>query len=278
MILPDDIGTRVSAEVGCNHQGELKIARKMIRAAKDAGCSVVKFQKRTVALMSEAAKSKPYDNPHSFGKTYGEHRAVLEFSPTQHTELWNYCRMEGIEYATSVWDEQAFLDVKHLSAPFIKIPSARNEDLDLLRAVADGWKGEVHLSNGMCDPDMEKEWRALFGERLVVYVATSSYPCRFSDVCLKDIVRLKDAGFRVGLSGHHMGIALDIAAATLGVEWIERHFTLDRTSKGTDHAASLEPSGMTKLVRDIDALKSAWNERHGVLACEMETKAKLKVR
>ena len=278
MNLPEDIGTRISAEIGCNHQGDLKLAKRMIRSLADAGASVAKFQKRTPFLMSAAAKDKPYDNPHSFGATYGEHRQYLEFTGGQHADLWNYCRMLGIEYATSVWDEQAFQDVKHLNAPFIKIPSARNEDFDLLRAVADGWKGEVHLSNGMCDPSIESEWKTLFGSRLVVYVATSSYPCRFSDVCLKDIVRLKDAGFRVGLSGHHSGIALDVAAAVLGVEWVERHFTLDRCMKGTDHAASLEPSGITKLVRDIDALKASWNVRHGVLPCEIETKAKLKVR
>lgn len=278
MILPEDIGTRVSAEAGCNHQGDIRTAKKMIRAAADAGCSVVKFQKRTPFLMSQAHKDKPYDNPHSFGKTYGEHRQALEFNSQQHAELWNQCRMEGIEYAVSVWDEQAFLDVKHLSAPFIKIPSARNEDMDLLRVVADGWKGEVHVSNGMADPGIEKEWKTLFGDRLVVYVATSSYPCRFSDVCLKDIIRLKEAGYRVGLSGHHQGIAIDVAAAALGVEWVERHFTLDRCMRGTDHAASLEKDGITKLVRDIDALKSAWNVRHGVLPCEVETRAKLKVR
>jgi sialic acid synthase len=276
MILPEDIGTRVSAEAGANHQGDMKTAKKMIRAAAEAGCSVVKFQKRTPFIMPPEKKDKPYDNPHSFGKTYGEHRAFLEFNSQQHAELWNQCRMEGIEYATSVWDTQAFQDVKHLSAPFIKIPSARNEDMDLLAAVASDWRGEVHVSNGMAEPGIEKEWRALFGDRLVVYVATSSYPCRFSDVNLRDILRLKGEGFRVGLSGHHLGIAIDVAAAALGVEWIERHFTLDRTMKGTDHAASLEKDGISKLVRDIDALKSAWNERRGVLPCEVETKAKLK--
>jgi sialic acid synthase len=278
MNLPEDIGTRISAEIGCNHCGDLKLAKKMIRTLADACVSVAKFQKRTPSLMSPASKDKPYDNPHSFGKTYGEHRAALEFTAGQHADLWNYARMNGIEYAVSVWDEQAFEDVKGLTAPFIKIPSARNEDLDLLQAVAKGWRGEVHLSNGMCDPGIEGEWKSLFGDRLVVYVATSTYPCRFSDVCLKDIIRLREKGFRVGLSGHHSGIAIDVAAAAMGVEWIERHFTLDRAMKGTDHAASLETEGITKLVRDVDALKSSWNTRHGVLPCEVETRAKLKVR
>ncbi len=276
--LPEDIGTRVSAEIGCNHGGDMKTAKRMIRAAADAGCSVVKTQKRTPSLMSPAAGDRPYENPHSFGKTYREHREALEFSPQQHAELWNECRMNGVEYATSIWDAPAFHDIKNLPAPFIKIPSARNEDLDLLREVADGWKGEVHVSNGMCDPGIESEWRAIFGERLVVYVATSSYPCKFSDVNLKDFVRLKAQGFRVGFSGHHLGISIDIAACTLGAEWVERHFTLDRTSRGTDHAASLEPDGMKKLCRDIDALKSAWNLRRGVLPSEMETRNKLKER
>lgn len=276
MNLPEDIGTRISGEIGCNHQGSMETAKRMIRSLADMGVGIAKFQKRTVDLMSPIAKDRPYDNPHSFGKTYGDHRKFLEFSKEQHAELWNACRMEGIEYAVSVWDKQAMTDVKDLPAPFVKIPSALNEDLDLLRFVADSWKAEVHLSNGMCEPGLESEWKSIFGSRLVVYVATSTYPAKFSDVCLKDIIRLKENGFRVGFSGHHLGIAIDIAAATLGAEVIERHFSLDRTMKGTDQACSLEPEGMRKLVRDVDALKSAWNIRRGVLPCEVEPRRKLK--
>lgn len=266
----------VSAEVGCNHNGDLRTAKRMIRAAREAGAYIVKFQKRHPELR-EDWKTKPYSSPHSYGTTYLEHRQALEFTAEQHADLWNYCRSEGIIYTTSVWDIPSFNDVKNLSSAFIKIPSACNEDWDLLQSVSDGWKAEVHISNGMASPGVEDRWRELFGDRLTVYVATSSYPCRFEDVNLADIPALRERGFRVGLSGHHLGIALDIAAVTLGAEVVERHFTLDRTQKGNDHAASLEPDGLRKLVRDIEAVGKAWNRRQGVLPSELETMEKLKV-
>lgn len=267
----------VSAEVGANHNGSMSTAKRMIRAAADAGASFVKFQRRHPELREDWA-DKPYNSPHSYGATYLEHRQALEFSKEQHAELWNYCRSEGIPYTTSVWDIPSFDDVKDLFAPFIKIPSACNEDWELLEKVAAEWKGEVHVSNGMASPGLEVRHRELFGDRLVSYVATSAYPCRFEDVHLADLPRLKAQGYRVGLSGHHLGIALDVAAVVAGAEVIERHFTLDRTSKGNDHAASLEPDGLKKLCRDIQAVSAAWNTRQAILPSEMETYSKFKVK
>lgn len=275
---PESIETRVSAEIGQNHNGSLKTAKSMVVMAALAGCWAVKFQKRTVSAMDPGRLAMPYLNPHSYGKTYGEHREALELSPADHAELWNFCRLQGIAYATSVWDVGALDAVRTLLGPYLKIPSASNEDWKLLEAVRDVWPDEVHISNGMATPGVEEEWRKLFGDRLVVYVATSCYPCSFADVCLGDLLRLRRNGFRVGLSGHHPGIAIDIAAAAMGALVIERHVTLDRTAKGTDHAASLEPEGLRKLVRDLGALRLAWNPRQGILPCEADSVKKLKVR
>lgn len=282
------MSAKVIAEIGANHGGSMATAKAMMRRAQLCGAHYAKFQKRTPEKMPHERFTAPYDNPHSFGKTYGEHRMALEFSKRQHEELWNYGRQIGIPYITSVWDTQAFDDVKHLPMEWVKIPSACNEDWELLEHVAKNWKRPVHISNGMVDNSKDDAayygWKELFGRRLVVYACTSTYPSPMSEVKLGDIAEWKGeaeiAGekIQIGFSGHHNGIALDIAAYVLGAEYIERHFTLDRTSKGTDHAASLGPEGLTKLCRDLAAVDSAMGCREGMQPGEVEIAAKLKVK
>jgi N-acetylneuraminate synthase len=272
--------TKIIAEVGCNHQGNLGLAKKMIHAAAECGVDYVKFQKRTPGLMGAERFNKPYDNPHSFGATYGEHRLALEFDTKGHETLWNWCRMAGVKYAVSVWDKDAYDAVKHIPMDFLKIPSAHNEDWDLLKYVANNWGKEVHVSAGMIDYPLNTvvpKWKELFGDKLVVYACTSTYPSPAGEVKLLDIRNISRCGAAVGFSGHHNGIALDIAAFALGAQYIERHFTLDRTMKGTDHAASLEPQGMQKLVRDIKAVNEAWDGRTKMQDGEVEIAKKLKV-
>jgi sialic acid synthase len=260
---------KLIAEIGCNHKGELKLAKELILKSKECGADVAKFQKRNNKLL---LTKEQYDAPHpnssnSYGDTYGVHREFLEFNLVQHTELKKYCDEVGITYCTSVWDEISAKEIIQLNPDFIKVPSACNNNYGLLEILRDEYDGDVHISTGMTTLD-EIESVILFFEeqqmsknKIVLYACTSGYPVPFEDISLLEISRLKEKYNKrvksIGFSGHHLGIAVDIAAYVLGAEWIERHFTLDRTWKGTDHAASLEPSGLNKLARDLKAVNQA---------------------
>ena len=242
--------TKVVAEIGQNHQGRMEIAKEMILTAKACKADAVKFQKRTISVLA-AERPNIYQNPHpnpwnAFGPTYEKHREALEFSIAQHRELKEYCETYGIEYSCSVWDLQAAIEIALLNPAWIKIPSASNLCLDMYDWLADNFAGNFHISLGMTTEKEEYDIvdylkKKGLWSRVVLYHCTSGYPVDFKDVCLKNIEHLVGYGVPVGYSGHHLGIAIDIAAVTLGASWIERHFTLDRTWKGTDHAASLEP-------------------------------------
>lgn len=251
------------AEIGCNHKGDMEIAKEMIHvAAYYCKADAVKFQKRcNRELLSEKEYNAPHPNPvNSYGDSYGEHREYLEFDVDQHRQLKVWCEENGIVYSTSVWDMTSAKEIASLNPEFIKIPSACNLNFAMLEWLCDHYAGEIHLSFGMTTQAEEEQIVKLFeskkaANRLVLYSCTSGYPVAFEDICLYEITRLKKAFDRrvkeIGFSGHHLGIAADVAAMTLGVTWVERHFTLDRTWKGTDHAASLEPEGMRKLCRDL---------------------------
>ena len=281
---------KIIAEIGCNHKGDIEIAKAMISTAK-AYCNVdaVKFQKRDIKSF---LSTNEYNSPHpvaynSYGKTYGEHREFLEFSIDQHKELKNHCAKIGIEYSSSVWDLKSALDIISIKPLFIKVPSACNLNKKLLKVLCKNFNGEIHLSLGMTTRKEEKKIINLFKKYdrlkdLVIYSCTSGYPVQFKDVCLKEISRLKKSYGNlvkaVGFSGHHLGIAVDLGAFMLGAECIERHFTMDRTWKGTDHAASLEPDGLRKLVRDIDSLAASFEEKSiEILEIELNQRNKLKV-
>ena len=259
----------VVAEIGCNHKGDFEIAKKLIKTAA-IYCEVdaVKFQKRcNKELFTPEQYNAPHPNPiNAYGKTYGEHREFLEFTAAQHAELQQYCKEMGIIYSTSVWDLTSAKEIAALNPPFIKIPSACNNHYKMLEWLCDNYSGEIHVSLGMTTHDEEDKLIKLFEQKgrnkdLVIYVCTSGYPVAFKDVCLLEILRVKekygDKVKQIGFSGHHLGIAVDIAAYTLGASIIERHYTLDRTWKGTDHAASLEPDGLRKLKRNLLATYDA---------------------
>lgn len=281
--------TKIIAEIGCNHKGDIEIAKEMITiAAKFCKVDAVKFQKRDPkGLLSEEQYNAPHPNPmHSYGTTYGEHREFLEFNTDQHLELIEHCNNNQIEYSTSVWDTQSAREIIKLSPNFIKIPSASNLHFEMLEILCDDFSGEIHLSLGMTTREEENEIVEFFEKKerakdLVLYSCTSGYPVEFKDICLLEISRLIEKfGNRVGkigFSGHHLGIAADIAALTLGAEWIERHFTMDRTWKGTDHAASLEPQGMMKLARDVKNVQLALSYKdNDLLDVEAPQRKKLK--
>ncbi|MGH8248681.1 MAG: N-acetylneuraminate synthase family protein [Gammaproteobacteria bacterium] len=280
---------KVVAEIGCNHKGDMEIARQMIEsAATFAKADYVKFQKRSNReLLTPEEYDAPHPNPaHSYGKTYGEHREFLEFDLDQHRVLLDWCRKYGIGYASSVWDLTSAEQIAQLQPDYIKIPSACNLNFPMLEFLAARYGGDLHISFGMTTPEEQEDIVALTerlgaAKRTVLYACTSGYPVPFEQVCLLEISRLQERyGDRVkaiGFSGHHLGIAADIAAVTLGAAWVERHFTLDRTWKGTDHSASLEPDGLRRLVRDVRAVSKALTRKgRDILDIEEPQRSKLK--
>lgn len=280
---------RVIAEVGCNHRGDFETALEMIKvAAQFCKVDVVKFQKRNAKeLLTEEEYNAPHPNPiHAYGDTYGAHREFLEFTADQHRGLKETCEEWGVVYSTSVWDMTSAKEIIAINPDLIKVPSACNLHFEMLSELANNYGGEIHLSFGMTKHDEEEQIIQFFEDKkrakdLVIYSCTSGYPVEFSDVCLYEITRLKDSfGKRVkaiGFSGHHLGIAVDIAGLALGAQWFERHFTLDRTWRGTDHSASLEPDGMRRLARDVRHVSlSLAPKREEILPVEQVQRAKLK--
>ncbi|QEC69063.1 N-acetylneuraminate synthase [Panacibacter ginsenosidivorans] len=290
MIAPHYNKPKVIAEIGCNHMGDFEIAKDLVKLAKACGADYAKFQKRHP---KELLTEEQYNTPHpvaynAYGSTYGQHREFLELSAAQHRSLKIYAESIDIGYATSVWDITSANEIIALEPDFIKVPSACNNNFEMLGLLRDNYNGDVHISFGMTTKDEEEIVVNFFeekdaGKRLVLYSCTSGYPVPFNDVCLMEIVRLKNKfGERVqsiGFSGHHLGIAIDVAAYTLGAVWIERHFTKDRTWKGTDHAASLELPGMQKLIRDLyHTYEALGYKQEEILAIEKVQREKLKYR
>ncbi len=279
---------KVVAEIGCNHMGSFEIATQMIDEAIKCGATVAKFQKRnSKELLSNEQYNAPHPVPYnSYGNTYGEHREALEFTVEQHIELKQYAEEKGIVYSTSVWDMTSAVEITKINPKMIKIPSATNLNFNILDWLCLNYEGELHLSFGMTTKDEEAKIVKLFSKHnrakdLVIYACTSGYPVPMEDVCLLEIKRLiasyGDVVKSVGYSGHNNGIAVDLVAYALGAEWIERHFTMDRTWKGTDHAASLEPAGLARLVRDLQNIHSAYSYKPtDILAIEKPQREKLK--
>jgi sialic acid synthase len=281
----------VIAEIGGNHKGDMEIAKELIKVAA-IFCKVdaVKFQKRhNIELLTKEQYEAPHPNPvNSYGDTYGAHREFLEFDVHQHAELKAYCEEVGITYSTSVWDLTSAKEIAGLQPEFIKIPSACNNHYEMLGWLCANYDGEIHCSTGMTTKDEVEELVEFFEKHdrakdLVLYNCTSGYPVPFPDVCLLDITTMiQNYGNRVktiGFSGHHLGIAVDVAAYTLGANVVERHYTLDRTWKGTDHSASLEPAGMRKLARDLKAVHQALDYKAtDILPIEQVQRDKLKYR
>ncbi len=280
----------VIAEVGCNHKGQIDLAIEHIKVASLCGADMVKFQKRNnKELLTHQQYNSPHPNPsNSYGVTYGEHREFLEFSVQEHKKLKDFCDHIKIEYSTSVWDKTSAKEISSINPKSIKVPSACNLNFSMLEVLCNEFEGEIHLSFGMTTQEEEIEIINFFKSKgrekdVVIYSCTSGYPVAFQDICLLELKRIREkfGGVvkAIGFSGHHLGIAADIAAMTLGAELIERHFTLDRTWKGTDHAASLEPDGLRKLCRDVKNVYSSLNyKRDNILPVEMVQREKLKWR
>lgn len=279
----------IIAEIGCNHKGDMEIAEEMIKvAAQFCKVDAVKFQKRNNReLLTPEEYNAPHPNQmHSYGSTYGDHREFLEFNLEQHRILEGICETWNIEYMCSVWDVTSAREISSLNPARIKVPSACNLNFEILRSLCSGFTGEIHISLGMTTRDEEEQIVAFMEKNgrnkdTVLYACTSGYPVPFEDISLLEVERLKtEYSSRVkeiGFSGHHKGIAADLAALALGANVFERHFTLDRTWKGTDHAASLEPDGMRRLSRDLKQVsKSLTPKATEILEIESVQRKKLK--
>jgi len=247
----------VVAEIGINHNGDLDIARKLMSAALLAGCDAVKFQKRTVEVVYTAEElARPRESP--FGTTNVDLKRGLEFGLDHYRAIDEYCRLHNIMWYASCWDEASVDFIEKFNPPCYKIASACLTDDDLLRHHR-RYGRPIVLSTGMSTLEQIDHAVELLGTKeLILMHCTSTYPSKPEELNLKAIQTLKERyGVPVGYSGHEVGLATSVAASVLGACVIERHLTLDRAMWGSDQAASVEPQGLVRLVRDIHAIEAA---------------------
>lgn len=250
------------AEVGHNHQGNLDTALEMIRAAKDSGASAVKFQKRdNKNLFTQKGFSAPYINKNSFGDTYGEHREALEFGTREYQECAAEAKRVGIDFFATAFDFASADFLMELDVPAFKIASGDLKTIQLIKYVAKFGKPIIISTGGgeMVDIMRAVETATSVNENVAILQCTAGYPPEFSELNLRVIetYRRQFPDLTIGYSGHDSGIAMSLVAYVLGARVIEKHFTLNRAMKGTDHAFSLEPQGMSKLSRDLNRTQLA---------------------
>ena len=252
----------VIAEIGHNHQGNLEKAREMFREAKLAGAHAVKLQKRdNRGLYTAAAYNKPYDNENSFGATYGEHREFLEFGANEYRDLQAYAQELGVDFFSTAFDTASADFLADLDVPAYKIASGDIKSVPLLKHVAGFGKPMVVSTGGALLEDVQRAYDAIMpiNPQLAILQCTAGYPAAFEELDLRviDQYRNRFPGAVIGFSSHDNGIAMPVAAFVLGARIIEKHFTLNRAMKGTDHAFSLEPVGLRKMVRDLERTHKA---------------------
>ena len=252
----------VIAEVGHNHQGDPETARQLFRAAKEAGADAVKLQKRdNRSLYTRAMYTQPYDHENSFGATYGEHREALEFCESQYRELQHYARELGITLLATAFDCPSVDFLAKLEMPAFKIASGDLTNIPLLKYAAQVGKPLIVSTGGGSIDDVQRAYDAVMpiNPQLCLLQCTASYPVDPGDMNLRVISTFRRLfpDLIIGLSDHQSGIAMAVAAYVLGARVVEKHFTLNRAMKGTDHAFSLEPPGLRKLVRDLRRARAA---------------------
>jgi N-acetylneuraminate synthase len=249
----------VIAEIGLNHNGDVEIAKQLIDVAANAGAQAVKFQKRTPEISTpEHMKNTPRETPWGT-MTYLEYRYRVEFSHDQYIEIGDYATLRGLDWFASPWDVPSVAFLEDLNVVAHKVASASVTDIELLAALAATGK-PIILSTGMSTMEQIDTAVDILGtSKLIVLHATSTYPLPPEEANLRMITTLADrfAGVPIGYSGHERGLQISLAAVALGAVVVERHITLDRTMWGSDHAASLEPTGLEHLVRDIRIITEA---------------------
>ena len=271
----------IIAEIGNNHNGNLDTAMKLIKSAKDAGADAVKFQVKNIEKsFSKELLDSSYVNENSFGKTYREHKMALEFLEEQLKQLYNYAAKLGIICFSTPFDIDSVELLERIGNPIYKISSFHVTDLDLIEHVCKT-KKPILMSTGMStieEIDMAVELIRKYTEDFVLLHCVSCYPTEDEDINLSVIPMLREKyDCPVGYSGHERGIAITASSVALGSCVIERHFTLDRTMKGPDHASSVEPLGLTHIVsRASRMFKAMGNPNKTVLECELKNRKKFR--
>jgi len=253
----EDTCCYVIAEVGHNHGGKLKTCMELFRAAKECGAHAVKLQKRNNrTLYTKTAYTKPYENENSYGPTYGAHREALEFGAAEYRELQQYCRSLGIDFFATAFDFDSADFLEAIGVPAYKIASGDLKNTPLLRHVARFGKPMIVSTGGASDDDVTRAYDAVMpiNQQLCLLQCTAEYPAEWKELDLRVVSTFRDSfpDIVVGFSSHDNGIAMAVAAYVLGARVIEKHFTMNRAWKGTDHAFSLEPAGLRKMVRDLE--------------------------
>jgi N-acetylneuraminate synthase len=250
-LVGDDQPCYIVAEIGINHNGDVDIAKRLISVAVAANCDAVKFQKRTVDVVYTAEElDRPRESP--FGATNGELKYGLEFGLDEYRELDAYCRSANMPWFASCWDEASVDFIDQFDVPCYKIASASLTDDNLLRHTRSKGK-PIIMSTGMSTTaEIDHAVEVIGTQDLVLLHACSTYPADYEELNLRAIPVMRARyGVPVGYSGHETGIPSSVASVVLGGCCVERHITLDRAMWGTDQAASLEPNGITRLVRDV---------------------------
>jgi sialic acid synthase len=262
----DDIGDcYVIAEIGHNHQGQLKTCMEMFKVAKECGANAVKLQKRdNKSLYTKAGYEKPYDNENSYGTTYGEHREALEFGESEYKELKAYAKEIGVTLFATAFDFPSVDFLAKLKMPAFKVASGDLKNIPLLTYIAQVGVPIVLSTGGGTMEDVNRAYDAIMpiNPQLCVLQCTAGYPAAFEELNLKVITTFRERFPQtvVGLSSHDNGISMAVAAYILGARVVEKHFTLNHTWKGTDHAFSLEPIGFQKMVRDLRRVRVAMGD------------------
>ena len=272
----DDTDCYVIAEIGHNHQGDVETAKKMFAVAESCGANAVKLQTRNNhALFTRQGYNAPYENENSYGATYGEHREALEFSTLDYIELMEHAKSLGITMFSTPFDFYSADLLMGLGMPFFKVASGDLTNIPLLEHIAKFGKPMLISTGGATFFDVERAYNAVtpYTKDVVLMQCTASYPADFEVLNLKVISAYRETfpNAVVGLSSHDNGISMAPVAYTLGARVIEKHFTLNRALKGTDHAFSLEPQGLRKMVRDLRRVKVALGDGlKAAYGCELE--------
>ncbi|MFC1546668.1 N-acetylneuraminate synthase family protein [bacterium] len=281
-VIGDDSPCFIIAEIGHNHQGSLETAKKLIDAAAESGAHAVKLQKRNnKELFTKELYNSLYDNENSFGLTYGEHREFLEFGKKEYKTLKRYAEKKGLVFMSTAFDIHSVDFLEEIEIPAYKIASADIDNIPLIEYIASKGK-PVFISTGASSiQDVDRAYDILKKAKIPFCImhCTAAYPMfDYEEANLKVIktyrTRYPDAV--IGFSGHESGIVLPVIAYILGAKVVEKHFTLNRAFKGTDHHYSLEPQGFRKMARDLERVNLSLGDGEKRIY-ESEKKAKIKM-
>jgi len=261
-VINDDSDCYVIAEIGHNHQGDLEKAKQLFKAAKESGADAVKLQKRhNRTLYTKSLYDTPYNTEASFGATYGEHRDALEFGRDEYIELKRYADEIGITFYATAFDFASADFLANLNMPAYKIASGDIKSIPLLKHIAQIGRPIIMSTGGATMEDVRRAYDAIMpiNTQLCILQCTAAYPAECKDLNLMviDTFRASFPELVIGLSDHQNGIAMALVAYMLGARIVEKHFTINRSWKGTDHAFSLEPAGLQKMIRDLKRVREA---------------------